>query len=61
MNIGTIIYTWFFGKKVGVDEFNKVYVLEYIRKRGIPVLGIPGDAKKGIVDYIFELELVYFD
>jgi hypothetical protein len=44
---------------VGVDEFNKVYVLEYIRKRGLPVLGIPGDEKKGVVDYIFELEQRY--
>ena len=25
MNIGTIIYTWFFGKKVGVDEFKNIY------------------------------------
>ena len=44
---------------IGVDEFNKVYVLEYIRKRGLPVLGIPGDEKKGVVDYIFELEERY--
>ena len=44
---------------IAVDEFNKVYVLEYIRKRSIPVLGIPGDEKKGIVDYIFELEQRY--
>ena len=25
MNIGTIIYTWFFGQKVGVDEFKNIY------------------------------------
>ena len=40
---------------IGIDEFNRVYVLDYVRKRSLSVLGIPGDDKKGIVDYIFDL------
>lgn len=44
---------------VGVDQDNNVYVLDYIRKRGLPVLGIPGEDKKGIVDYMFEINNKY--
>tara|TARA_Y100001937_G_scaffold1455_1_gene1882 strand:+ start:2677 stop:4233 length:1557 start_codon:yes stop_codon:yes gene_type:complete len=44
---------------VAVDLNNNVYVLEYIRKRGIPVLGIPGEDKKGIVDYMFQVSKQY--
>jgi len=44
---------------VGVDIDNNVYVLEYIRKRSLSVLGIPGEAKKGIVDYIFKYNRIY--
>ena len=44
---------------VGVDSDNNVYVLNYIRKRSLPVLGIPGDTKKGIVDYMFELNNIH--
>ena len=44
---------------VAVDGNNNVYVLDYIRKRSIPVLGIPGEGKKGIVDYIFDYNKVY--
>jgi len=44
---------------VAVDVDNNVYVLDYLRYRSIPVLGIPGDAKKGIVDYIFDYNEIY--
>ena len=44
---------------IGVDPNNNIYVLNYIRKRSLPVLGIPGDPKKGIVDHIFELNNIY--
>ena len=44
---------------VGVDPDNNIYVINYIRKRSLPVLGIPGDHKKGIVDHIFELNNIY--
>ena len=44
---------------VGVCENNNIYVIDYIRKRGLPVLGIPGEDKKGIVDYMFELNEKY--
>ena len=44
---------------VGVDEHNNVYVLDYIRKRGLPVLGIPGEGKIGIVDYMFQIQEKY--
>ncbi len=44
---------------VGIDGNNNVYVLEYLRKRSLPVLGIPGDAKKGIVDHIFNYNKIY--
>jgi len=39
---------------VAVDADNNIYVLDYLRKRSLPVLGIPGDHKKGIVDYVFD-------
>ncbi len=44
---------------VGVDVDNNVYVLDYTRMRSLPVLGIPGEAKKGIVDYMFEKNNIY--
>ena len=44
---------------VGVDSNNNVYIIEYLRKRGLPVLGIPGEGKKGIVDYIFRYNKFY--
>ena len=34
-------------------------MLDYIRKRSLAVLGIPGDGKKGIVDYMFQLNNVF--
>jgi hypothetical protein len=39
---------------VAIDADNNIYVLDYLRKRSLPVLGIPGDHKKGIVDYVFD-------
>ena len=44
---------------VGVDRDNNCYVLDYLRRRSLPVLGIPGDQKKGIVDHIFEYNKIY--
>jgi len=44
---------------VGVDVDNNVYVIDYIRKRSLPVLGIPGTGRKGIVDLIFDNEAIY--
>jgi len=44
---------------VGVDPDNNVYVLDYVRKRSLAVLGIPGDGKKGIVDHMFQLNNVF--
>ena len=44
---------------IAVDMDNNIYVLDYIRKRGIPVLGIPGEAKIGIVDYMYQIEKQY--
>ena len=44
---------------IGVDEHNNVYVLDYIRKRGLPVLGIPGEGKIGIVDHMFQIQHQY--
>ena len=44
---------------VGVDADNNIYVLDYIRKRSLPVLGIPGEDRKGIVDYIFDYNNIY--
>ena len=44
---------------VAVDSDNNIYILEYLRYRSIPVLGIPGDNKKGIVDYIFDYNKIY--
>lgn len=44
---------------IGIDSNANIYVLDYIRKRGLPVLGIPGDDKKGIVDLIFEYNKIY--
>ena len=44
---------------IAVDEDNNIYVLNYTRKRGIPVLGIPGERIKGIVDYMFDCSKIY--
>tara|TARA_Y100000310_G_scaffold354_1_gene436 strand:- start:319 stop:1842 length:1524 start_codon:yes stop_codon:yes gene_type:complete len=44
---------------IGVDDVNNIYILEYLRMRSIPVLGIPGEGKKGIVDYIFKYNEIY--
>ena len=44
---------------VAVDSDNNCYVLDYIRNRSLPVLGIPGDGKKGIVDHIFDYNKIF--
>ena len=44
---------------VAVDDFNNIYVLDYIRNRSLPVLGIPGNSQRGIVDYIFDYNTMY--
>jgi len=44
---------------VGIDENNTVYVLDYVRERGLPVLGIPGEPKEGIVDKMYNLAKIY--
>tara|TARA_Y100000401_G_scaffold116900_1_gene123873 strand:- start:8487 stop:10073 length:1587 start_codon:yes stop_codon:yes gene_type:complete len=44
---------------IAIDKDANIYVLDYIRNRGIPVLGIPGENKKGIVDYMFDYQKIY--
>ena len=44
---------------VAVTSDNNLYVLDYIRNRTLPVLGVPGTDKKGIVDYIFDYAKFY--
>jgi hypothetical protein len=44
---------------VAIDAHNNLYVLDYLRKRSLPVLGIPGEDKKGIVDYMFQYNSIY--
>ena len=44
---------------IAVDSNNNIYVLDYLRKRGIPVLGIPGEKNKGIVDYMFDYSDIF--
>ena len=39
--------------------FNNIYIIDFLRKRGIPVLGIPGEENKGIVDYMFDYSDTY--
>jgi len=44
---------------VAVTPENDIYVIDYIRKRSLPVLGIPGEDRLGIVDYIFQYSKSY--
>ena len=44
---------------IAVTSDNNIYVLDYIRNRTLPVLGIPGTDNKGIVDYIFDYAKFY--
>ena len=44
---------------VACDINANVYVIDYVRRRSLPILGIPGENKKGIVDYMFELNDKY--
>ena len=44
---------------VAVTSDNNVYIIDYLRKRSIPVLGIPGEHTLGIVDYMFQYAKSY--
>ena len=44
---------------IAITPNNNIYVLDYIRNRTLPVMGIPGTDKKGIVDYIFDYAKFY--
>ena len=44
---------------VAVTPDNNIYVLDYIRDRTLPVLGVPGTEKIGIVDHIFRYAKFY--
>ena len=44
---------------VAVDMNNSVYVIDYIRARGLPVMSILGEGKSGIVDHMFDLAHKY--
>jgi phage terminase large subunit-like protein len=44
---------------IACDINNTVYVVDYLHKRNLPVLGIPGDDRKGIVDHIFDYNTMY--
>jgi len=44
---------------IAVDENNNIYVLDYVRERGLPVLGIPGEGRDGIVDKMYNLAKIY--
>ena len=44
---------------VAVTPDNNIYVLDYVRKQSIPVLGIPGENRIGIVDYMFQYAKTY--
>ena len=44
---------------IAVDMDNNIYVLDYLRRRSLPVLGIPGSDKKGIVDHMYEKNAIY--
>ena len=44
---------------IGIDEYNRIYVLDYVRQRSLPVLGIQEQDQKGIVDYIFEINQAF--
>ena len=44
---------------VAVTPDNNLYVLDYVRNRTLPVLGVPGSGQKGIVDYIFQYAKIY--
>jgi hypothetical protein len=39
---------------IAVTPDNNIYVLDYVRDRTLPVLGVPGTGKKGIVDHMFD-------
>jgi hypothetical protein len=44
---------------IAVTPDNNIYVIDYVRNRTLPVLGVPGTGQKGIVDYMFEQASFY--
>jgi hypothetical protein len=44
---------------VAVTPDNNIYVVDYVRNRTLPVIGIAGTEQKGIVDYIFDYAKFY--
>lgn len=45
---------------IAVDKDNNIYVLDYLQKRSLDVLGTPGTARdKGFVDHLFEKNLIF--
>ena len=44
---------------VACDVNANIYVLDYVRKRSLPILGIQGENKKGIVDHMFDINAKY--
>jgi len=44
---------------IAVDQDNSVYVIDYIRERGLSVMSILGENKDGIVDHMFTLAHKY--
>jgi phage terminase large subunit-like protein len=44
---------------IAVTPDNNIYVVDYVRNRTLPVLGIEGTEQKGIVDYLFEMADFY--
>ena len=44
---------------VAVTPDNNIYVLDYVRNRTLPVLGVDGTGQKGIVDHIFNYAKFY--
>ena len=44
---------------VAVTPDNNIYVLDYVRNRTLPVIGIEGTEQRGIVDYIFQYAKFY--
>jgi len=44
---------------IAVTPDNNIYVIDYVRNRTLPVLGVPGTGQKGIVDYMFDQAKFY--
>jgi len=44
---------------IAVTADNNIYIIDYVRKRSLPVLAIPGTEKTGIVDHMFMISQTY--